>query len=82
MSAPALAALAFLLAACRAAPAEPSYRFAAGHELVVAGERIPIDAPVVLWTMEPRYDAWIRGLSDVCPSTHAHAFGITFETAP
>lgn len=55
-----LPALCVVLAACRAAPVTSPYRFAAGHELLVAGERVPIDAPVVLWTMEPRYDAYVE----------------------
>ncbi|MEQ1893915.1 MAG: N-acetylmuramoyl-L-alanine amidase [Planctomycetota bacterium] len=59
MSARALTTLVLCLAAaCRAAPPIPTHRFPAGHELVVAGERVPIDAPVVLWTMEPFYDAY------------------------
>ncbi len=45
------------LAACRASAALPRERFPAGHEIVVGGERVPVDAPVVLWTMDPFYDA-------------------------
>jgi N-acetyl-anhydromuramyl-L-alanine amidase AmpD len=60
-----LAALA-LAPACRA-PAAPSdrpsdrpttVRFPAGNAIVVCGERVPVDAPVVLWTDEPFYDAY------------------------
>lgn len=35
-------------------------RFPAGHEIVVCGERVPVDAPVVLWTSEPFYDAGLE----------------------
>lgn len=56
----ALALLVAALAACRAAPLARE-RFPAGHEIVVCGERVPIAAPVVLWTMEPRYDAYAEG---------------------
>jgi N-acetylmuramoyl-L-alanine amidase len=45
------------LAACRAPAALPHERFPAGHEIVVCGERVPVEAPVVLWTMAPFYDA-------------------------
>ena len=62
MSARALTASVLLLAAgCHAAPSPSPYRFAAGHELVVAGERVPVDAPIVLWTQEPFYDAYHEG---------------------
>ena len=27
----------------------------------MCGERVPVDAPVVLWTMEPYYDAYLEG---------------------
>jgi N-acetylmuramoyl-L-alanine amidase len=47
-----------LLAACRASPPDPTGRFPAGDAIVIAGARVPIDAPVVLWTMEPFYDAY------------------------
>jgi len=58
----ALVAGVVLLAACRAAPAEAlTHRFPAGNVLVVAGERVPVDAPVVLWTEEPFYDAYREG---------------------
>jgi N-acetyl-anhydromuramyl-L-alanine amidase AmpD len=46
------------LVACRAIGPHPRERFPAGHEIVVCGERVPVDAPVVLWTMEPFYDAY------------------------
>jgi len=49
------------LAACRAPAEQPRERFPAGHEIVVCGERVPVDAPVVLWTMEPFYDAYREG---------------------
>jgi len=49
-----------LLAACRA-PAPSPERFPAGHAIVVCGERVPIDAPVCLWTMAPFYDAYAEG---------------------
>jgi hypothetical protein len=49
-----------VLAACRAVAA-PAERFPAGHEILVCGERVPVDAPVVLWTMEPFYDAYAEG---------------------
>lgn len=62
MSPRALAAGLLWLAACRAAPVEPpTHRFPAGNVLVVAGERVPVDAPVVLWTEEPFYDAYREG---------------------
>jgi len=48
------------LAACRSV-APQAERFPAGHEIVVCGERVPVDAPVVLWTMEPYYDAYREG---------------------
>jgi len=54
----ALAAVALALGAACRAPAAP--RFPAGHEIVVCGERVPIDAPVVLWTEEPFYDATLE----------------------
>jgi len=60
-SAALLGLLAPLLGACRATPGGPAARFPAGNALVVAGERVPIDAPVVLWTMEPFYDAHAEG---------------------
>ena len=53
-------------AACRA-PASDSRaaraaeRFPAGRVIVVCGERVPVDAPVVLWTDEPFYDAYREG---------------------
>jgi len=50
--------MALFFCACRAASLEPSLRWPAGGELVVAGERVPVDAPVVLWTQEPFYDAY------------------------
>jgi hypothetical protein len=46
--------------ACRA-PAAGSAVFPAGREIVVCGERVPVDAPVVLWTDEPFYDAYREG---------------------
>lgn len=46
-----------LLASCRAPARGPRPAFPAGHEIVVAGERFPVDAPVVLWDQPPRYDA-------------------------
>jgi N-acetyl-anhydromuramyl-L-alanine amidase AmpD len=49
------------LAACRAPLAPPRERFPAGNEIVVCGERVQVDAPVVLWTMEPFYDAYREG---------------------
>lgn len=62
MSPRALAVMGALLAACRAAPVEPpTHRFPAGNVLVVAGVRVPVDAPVVLWTEEPFYDAYREG---------------------
>ncbi len=57
--APGLLALA-VLCGCRAA-ATPRERWPAGHEIVVCGERFRIDAPVVLWTEEPFYDAHAEG---------------------
>lgn len=54
----AAAALTLVLLACRATSTATPLRFPAGNALVVAGERVPIDAPVVLWTMEPFYDAY------------------------
>ncbi len=51
-------ALAF---ACRAPSAPPAVRFPAGNEIVVCGERVRVDAPVVLWTDEPFYDAYREG---------------------
>jgi len=48
------------LGACRAS-APAGERFPAGHEIVVCGARVPIDAPVVLWNMPPRYDAYAEG---------------------
>jgi N-acetyl-anhydromuramyl-L-alanine amidase AmpD len=51
----------FALASCGALPAGPHVRFAAGSAIVACGERVPIDAPVVLWTMEPHYDAYAEG---------------------
>ena len=62
-----LRALAALLlagaGACATPPPAPAPLPAlpAGHELVLAGERVPIDAPVVLWTEEPFYDAYREG---------------------
>src|SRR6185503_882989 len=53
-----VAALLVALAACRAPGPRPRERFSAGHEIVVCGERVSLDAPVVLWTMEPFYDAY------------------------
>jgi N-acetylmuramoyl-L-alanine amidase len=49
--------LLFGLVACRAPVPSPGPAFAAGHEIVVAGQRFPIDAPVVLWDQPPGYDA-------------------------
>lgn len=56
-----LAVVGLGLTACRA-PARPAAaRFPAGHEIVVCGERVPVAAPVVLWTMEPFFDAYSEG---------------------
>lgn len=49
-----------LATACRA-PAGPSVRYPAGRAIVVGGERVPIDAPVVLWSDPPFYDAYREG---------------------
>lgn len=61
-SAAGVLALALLLgAACRAPDAakrEADAAFPAGRAIVVCGERVPVDAPVVLWTSPPRYDAY------------------------
>ena len=51
------------LASCRATPVVPAERYPAGREIVVCGERVPVDAPVVLWTMAPYYDAYREGPS-------------------
>src|SRR5262245_14316314 len=56
-----VAAFLGVLAACHAPAARAFERFPAGHEIVVCGERVPVDAPVVLWTMEPFYDAYREG---------------------
>ena len=53
--------VALVLGACRAPSGSATPRFPAGHEIVVCGERVPVAAPVVLWTMEPRYDAYAEG---------------------
>jgi N-acetyl-anhydromuramyl-L-alanine amidase AmpD len=52
-------AVGFFLLACRA-PVAPPERFPAGHEIVVCGERVLVDAPVVLWSAEPFYDAYLE----------------------
>jgi N-acetylmuramoyl-L-alanine amidase len=56
-----LAGAALVLGACRAPSTARGERFPAGHALLVCGQRVPIAAPVVLWTMEPRYDAYQEG---------------------
>jgi N-acetyl-anhydromuramyl-L-alanine amidase AmpD len=53
--------LLFLLAGCRAAAAGGPGRWPAGGEIVVSGQRFAVAAPVVLWTQEPRYDAYREG---------------------
>lgn len=45
------------LAGCRAPLRGPLPAFPAGNEIVVAGERFAVDAPVVLWDQAPFYDA-------------------------
>jgi hypothetical protein len=55
------AAAGSMLAIAAACAAPSSARFPAGNELLVCGERVPVAAPVVLWTMEPRYDAAREG---------------------
>jgi N-acetyl-anhydromuramyl-L-alanine amidase AmpD len=50
-----------VLAACRAPQTHPRERFPVCNEIVVCGEHVPVDAPVVLWTMEPLYDAYREG---------------------
>jgi N-acetyl-anhydromuramyl-L-alanine amidase AmpD len=60
-SAPALLVLSGALGACRAVPPLAPARFSAGNEIVVCGERVPVGAPVVLWTMAPFYDAYSEG---------------------
>lgn len=63
-----LALLLTLGGACRAPTSPVRARFPAGRVLVVGGEPVPIDAPVVLWTMEPHYDAYAEGPRFAAPA--------------